>query len=73
MTLRPYQAEAVESGSRFMQTEPGKAAIIVAPAGSGKSHLIAGIAKKVRRGGKGGTLWAVWSNGRQLTNVNMEK
>lgn len=46
-TLRPYQAEAVERGARFMLTEPGKAALIVAPTGSGKSHLIAGIVGKL--------------------------
>ena len=46
-TLRPYQAEAVERGARFMLTKPGKAALIVAPTGSGKSHVIAGLAQSL--------------------------
>lgn len=47
MTLRLYQSEAVEAGARFMAREPGKAGLIVAPTGSGKSHVIAGIVRKL--------------------------
>lgn len=47
MTLRPYQAEAVNRGADFLLREPGKKALIVAPTGSGKSHVIAGLVGKL--------------------------
>lgn len=46
--LRPYQESAVEAGVKFM-SEPTKAngAILVLPTGSGKSLVIANIAKRL--------------------------
>lgn len=45
-SLRPYQSEAVDAGTAYLMDKKmrGKNGIIVAPTGSGKSLVIAGIA-----------------------------
>ena len=43
--LREYQQRAVEKGIEFFSSKSKKNAIIVAPTGSGKSLIIANIAK----------------------------
>jgi len=45
--LRPYQEDAVKAGIGFFKKKSKKNAVIVAPTGSGKSLIIANIAKKL--------------------------
>ena len=44
--LRDYQQQAVGACHRFFQEGKGRAAVIAAPTGSGKSHLIADMAQR---------------------------
>lgn len=41
--LRPYQAEAVDSGVRYLQGNTNKNALMILPTGSGKSVVIANL------------------------------
>lgn len=45
--LRDYQSEAIESLMHYFESEKGKAPIVVAPTGSGKSLIIADFCKRV--------------------------
>jgi DNA repair protein RadD len=45
--LRPYQRESVDKGIEFFNSKSKKNAVIVAPTGSGKSLIIANIAKEL--------------------------
>jgi len=45
--LRPYQEEAVKAGVEFMNSNLNEGAIIVAPTASGKSLIIANIARQL--------------------------
>lgn len=47
MKLRDYQQEAIEGLFHYFETEKGKAPIVVAPTGSGKSLIIAAFCKRV--------------------------
>ena len=51
-TLRPYQLEAVARGVAYLQDLrlKGRNGLIVAPTGSGKSLVVAGIATAVVAG-----------------------
>lgn len=49
MELRAYQKEAVRAVINYYRERPKKAPLVVMPTGSGKSHVIAEIAKMVLR------------------------
>jgi len=46
-TLRPYQQDAVDKGLEYLTSKGGKPSIMVLPTGSGKSLVLAEIARKV--------------------------
>ena len=47
MTLRAYQAEAVEASLRYLRNGGGDRGVLIAPTGSGKSHMIAEIVRNL--------------------------
>lgn len=52
LTLRPYQQAAIGAAYRSLKTDPTSRPLIVAPTGSGKSLIIAHIARDVLSRGK---------------------
>ena len=47
--LRDYQTDALRNCFSYWREETGRAPVIVAPPGAGKSHIIAGCVQVVQR------------------------
>jgi DNA repair protein RadD len=71
MTLRPYQQEAVESFFAHAREVEQARTLVVAPTGSGKSHIIAAISKRVIDNSKHNVL--ILQHRKELIDQNAKK